>query len=84
MLESDISIRREVFCWAAASSTLLHQAVVDDAIRILLRHARLPQDIENKAELMSVDLGYSYFYTLYSRGIIEYIVISYLAGKIEK
>lgn len=79
------NIRREMLCWAQASSNLLDQSVVDEAIKVLIRHGRVPQDIDNKAEIfVGKDLGYGYFYADYSRGIIKYIVVPYLAAQIKE
>lgn len=82
--DANVSIRRETLCWATASSILLEQSVVHDSILVLLQHGRLPQDIAEKAELLPENLGYGTFYAWYSRGIIEHIVIPYLAGQIKE
>jgi hypothetical protein len=79
-----VALRREMFCWAVASQRLSDSMTLNYAITNLVQHGRLPKDIHTKAELMPDSLGYGAHYTWYSRGIIEYIVIPYLAGQIKE
>ena len=75
------SIEREIFCWSVISRDLSDRSTIDNAIPILIKHDRLPKDIEDKAGL-SVITNYSDFYDWYGTGIHAHIVIPYLQGKI--
>jgi hypothetical protein len=79
--EQSNSVSREMMCWSVASFLLTDHSAFNDAVLILLRAGRLPQDIDTKATLGSDSLGFGYFYEVWGRGIQEYVVIPYLKGQ---
>ena len=80
-VDVDESIQQEILCWSLASLNLSDRSTIDEAIPVLVKHDRLPKDIEDKASL-SVITNYSDFYDWYGTGIHAHIVIPYLQGKI--
>ena len=48
-VDVDESIEQEILCWSVASRDLSNRATIDNAIPILVKHDRLPKDIEDKA-----------------------------------
>ena len=65
----------EITCWAVASLCLSYTIAFEDSFRILIKQNKVPKDIAEKARIYDTDD----FYDLYGRGILEYIVIPYLA-----
>ena len=53
-VDVDESIEREIFCWSVISLYLSDSSTIDDAIPILVKHDRLPKDIEDKASLWMI------------------------------
>lgn len=78
-----ISISREMMCWSVASFHLSDHNKFNDAVRILLSAGRLPEDALKKARIASESLGYGFFYHLYGRGILEYVIIPYLKSQVK-
>jgi hypothetical protein len=72
------SLSKEMFCWSVASFHLTGSSIFQDAISILLRAGRLPDEVKNKAHLGPEDLGFGVIYGWWGRGIHEYILIPYL------
>lgn len=72
------SLSREMFCWSVVSFILTDRTSLNDAISILLRAGRLPDEAKKGASLGPESLGYSVIYGWWGRGIQEYIVIPYL------
>lgn len=83
VVNTSVGIRREMLCWSMASFQLSDAETLNYAIQNLIHHARLPKNIAEKAQLPLVS-GFSTKFTWYSRGMLEYIVIPYLAGRIER
>ena len=75
VIGEDTILRREILCWSITSLRLSDRTTFDDAITILKRHGKLPEDIPD---------GYGEFYGWYASGINEYIVIPYLRGSIRE
>ena len=80
-VDVDESIEQEILCWSLASRHLSDRSTIDDAIPILVKHDRLPKDIEDKVRLL-VTRNYSDMYDWWGTGIHAHIVIPYLQGKI--
>jgi hypothetical protein len=74
------SLRREIACWQLASFNLSEESAFQDAITILVRKGRLPEDIADRAELF-VSQGYGAKFNNYARAIEEHIVLPYLFGQ---
>jgi hypothetical protein len=85
IVNEKVELSPKMLCWAVAGHDLSDRSTFNDSIMILKKYGRLPKDIDQKAELLpeTSGLGYGYFYGLYARGITEYILIPYLAGKIK-
>ena len=79
-VDVDESIEREIFCWSVISLYLSDRSTIDDAIPILVKHDRLPKDIEDKASLWMIR-NYSDIYDWWGTGIHEHIVIPYLQSE---
>ena len=79
-VDVDESIEREIFCWSVISLYLSDRSTIDDAIPILVKHDRLPKDIEDKASLLMIR-NYSDIYDWWGTGIHEHIVIPYLQSE---
>ena len=76
-----VKLRDEMLCWAVVSHQLSDTDLFNAAIMTLKRYGRLPEDIAQKANLTSENLGYGEKYDWIGRGILEFIIISYLANK---
>lgn len=76
--EPNVALRRELSCWAAAALLLADRSTFVDSVNALKQAQRLPerpaQDNLGTAEGLAVR------YSLYSRGINEYLVLPYLRG----
>lgn len=80
-----VTLNSEMLCWAVTSHHLSEESTFDDSITVLKKHGRLPKDIAKKAGLLEISgyRSYSILYKSYARGIMEYIIIPYLAGNIK-
>lgn len=78
-----VNLGSEMLCWAVTSHNLSDSTVFDDSIMILMEHNKLPKDIAKKTGLWEA-VGYGGRYRSFARGIMKYIVIPYLAGKIKQ
>ena len=82
IMNEKVNLNTEMLCWTVTSYNLSDRSTFDDSIMTLKKHTKLPNDIVKKAGLWEAS-GYGAKFETYARGIIEYIVIPYLAGKIK-
>lgn len=75
VLDTNVPVRREIYCWASASLLLSNQTTYSDGIRVLRQSNKLPDTpVTSTAQLLFSGLG---------RGIQEYVVLPYLRGDIK-
>jgi hypothetical protein len=74
ILEANISIKREMMCWAVASSNLIEKEKLSDSISTLRKHGVLPKKVDSVFEE-------DYWLPVYGKGIIDYIVLPYLQSQ---
>jgi hypothetical protein len=74
ILEANISIKREMMCWTVASSNLMEKGRFSDSISTLRKHGILPKKVDSSFEE-------DYWYQVYGKGIIDYIVLPYLRSQ---
>lgn len=79
----NVELKGEMLCWSVASFNMTDSVTLTDSIRILRNSGILPANIVQQAELSDVN-GLGDEYTWLGRGMQEYILIPYLAGKIKK
>ena len=73
-----ISTSKEMTCWSVASLTLTDSSMFNDTISNLIQNGRLSKnDTENVVNPIGPN-GYGFFYNVYGRGILSYILIPYL------
>ena len=78
-----ISLQEEMKFWAIASFGLTDNSTMNDAITILMKSGRLPNDLPKRVKLGDA-IGYTGILGWYGRGIHEYITIPYLNNEIKK
>ena len=83
VVNPNVELKREMLCWSVASFNMTDSVTLTDSIRILRNSERLPANIAQLAELSDVN-GIGDEYTWLGRGMQEYILIQYLAGKIKQ
>ncbi len=74
ILENNITIKREMVCWAVASSNLMEKGRFSDSISTLRKHGILPKKVDSP-------FGEDHWYQVYGKGIIDYIVLPYLRSQ---
>lgn len=76
--EPNVALRRELSCWAAAALLLADRNTFVDSMTALKQAKRLPDDAVR--DHVGTAEGLAVRYSLYSRGINEYLVLPYLRG----
>lgn len=74
-------LRREIVCWAVASSNLTDSTTLDTAIGILLKSGRLPKKPLSEYFFWEGP-DYTNNWRWYGRGMLQYLVVPYLQGNI--
>jgi len=79
ILAEHVKFKSEIGCWAFVALKLNDRSTWSE-ITILIRHDRLPKDIEDKTILSDVvyESDYGYLLSSIADGILEYIVLDYL------
>ena len=77
--EPNVTLRRELSCWAAAALLLADRSTFVDSMNALKQARRLPDDPVYK-EVFGTPEGIAARYSLYSRGINQYLVLPFLRG----
>lgn len=77
--EPNVALRRELSCWAAAALLLADRSTFVDSMNALKQANRLPEHAAHRDNLGTAE-GLAVRYSLYSRGINEYLVLPYLRG----
>ena len=78
----NIPVKKEMLYWCIASHGLTNNEEMNDAIKILIQAGRLPEDLALKVKLGQA-IGYTGVLGWFGRGIQEFLVIPFLAGKIK-
>ncbi|MCB2183900.1 MAG: DUF2804 domain-containing protein [Desulfobulbaceae bacterium] len=74
-------IKQEMSCWALAG-LLMKNPEIEDSLKILLDSGRIPKDIEKN--MYGGDITrFAQWLAIYEKGIYEYILVPYLANKIQ-
>jgi hypothetical protein len=73
ILKANNAIKKEMVCWTVASSNLLERDRFQSAISILTKHGLLPK--------VNTEFREDYWYAVYGKGIIDYILLPYLRSQ---
>ena len=78
VVEPSVALRRELSCWAAAALLLADRSTFVESVSALRQAKRLPE--EAVRDHVGTAEGLATRYSLYARGINEYLVLPYLRG----
>ncbi len=76
------TLRNEFYCWAVTSYLLGESAVFYDGILVLVRANRLSENLLSRTGVGSPE-GISLIYGVYSKNILQSMIIPYLRGDLD-